>query len=465
MATISLPYNFTPRTYQVPLWKYMEGNEEGKRAVAVWHRRAGKDLTAMNITAPKMFERPGTYWHMLPTYKQGRNIVWNGATRDGRSFLSHFPDDLVDGKNATEMRVTFKNGAIWQVVGTDNVNSLVGTNPFGVVFSEYSLHDPAAWDYIRPILAENGGWALFIYTARGKNHGYKLLEMAKRNEKWFHQVLRAGNGPDRTKRPDGTPVISDAIIDDERKSGMSEEMIEQEFYCSFEAPMVGAYYATQMRLLDKQKRIGKVPWEPKLLVDTAWDLGVDDSTSIWFIQRYGMEHRAIDYYENSGEGLAHYVKILKEKNYAYGKHYAPHDIEVREFSSGKSRVETGRSLGIKFITVQRHEVEDGIEAVRNLLPSFWMDDTLCQRGIDGLREYRKEWDEDKKVFRGSPLHNWASHPADAFRTYAWGVRARAKHQKSPQRRALDNHDYLTGRDRDDQPIEVGDRFRYGEERV
>lgn len=457
---ISLPYNFTPRTYQVPLWRYMEDSAPGKRAVCVWHRRAGKDLTAMNITAPKMFERPGMYWHMLPTYKQGRSIVWNGCTRDGRKFLDHFPKELVEAENATEMRMTFKNGAIWQVVGTDNPNSLVGTNPFGVVFSEFSLHDPVAWDYIRPILAENGGWALFIYTARGKNHGFKLLEMAKKNEKWFHQVLKAGSGSGATKRPDGTPVISDEIIDDERRSGMSEEMIEQEFYCSFDAPMVGAYYASQMRDADKQHRIGKVPWEPKLLVDTAWDLGVDDSTSIWFIQRYGMEYRAIDYYENSGEGLTHYVKILKEKAYAYGKHFAPHDIEVREFSSGKSRVETGRMLGIRFTTVQRHDVEDGIEAVRNILSSFWMDENNCERGINGLREYRKEWDEEKKVFRGTPLHNWASHPADAFRTYAWGVKSRPRHVKPPQMRALDDFDYQRGEAR---PEYAGTGFRYGRE--
>lgn len=446
MAEIILPYQYEPRNYQIPAWQYMQGNQEGKRAVCVWHRRAGKDLFAINFIVPEMFKRIGTYWHMLPSYKQGRNIVWNGFTKEGKAFLSHFPDQIIQGKNATEMRITTKNGSIYQVVGTDNINSLVGTNPVGVVFSEYSLHDPAAWDYIRPILAENGGWALFIYTARGKNHGYHLLEMAKHNPKWFHQVLVAGNNG--TKRPDGTPVISDEVIEEERKANMPEAMIQQEFYCSFEAPMVGAYYATQMMWLDKQDppRIGNVPWESKLPVDTWWDLGIDDAMSIWFVQQYGHEIRLIDYYENSGEGLGHYAKVLKEKEYAYGRHIAPHDIEVRELATGKSRKEAAKSMGIRFTVGGRHAVEDGIEAVRNILSKCWFDRVKCERGIAGLREYRKEWDEDRKVFRGTPLHNWASHPADAFRMGAWGMKNRAKHAKSPQDKAEDKHDYLSTRE-------------------
>ena len=324
----------------------MQGPAENKRAVAVWHRRAGKDLMAINIISTKIPERVGTYWHMLPTYKQGRAIVWNGHTRDGRAFLDHFHPDLVTSKNSTEMRMTFFNGAHYQVVGTDNIDSLVGTNPVGVVFSEYSLQDPGAWDYIRPILAENGGWALFIYTARGRNHGFQMYEMAKGNKKWFCEKLTAGSGPEDTKRPDGTPVISDEQIDEERKSAMPEEMIQQEFKCSFEAPFVGAYYGAQMLLAEKEDRLlENIPHEPRLLVDTYWDLGVNDTTVIWFVQHYGGEERIIDYYEMSGEGLPHYAKVLKGQHndygrmgaYTYGTHYAPHDIKVRELGTGKSR--------------------------------------------------------------------------------------------------------------------------------
>ena len=430
-------------------WEYFQGNDEGKRGVAVWHRRAGKDLFGINLVATKVFERVGMYWHLLPTYKQGRAIVWNGFTRTGRRFIDHFPKEVVEDKNSTEMRIKFINGSMYQVVGTDNVDNLVGTNPVGCIFSEYSLQDPAAWDYIRPILAENGGWALFIYTARGKNHGYKMLNMARGNPKWFHEVLVAGDNG--TRREDGTPVISDAMIEDERQSGMSEEMIQQEFYCSFEAPLVGAYYGKQMADADKQRRIMRVPHDPLLPVHTAWDLGMDDSTSIWFLQEYGLEVRVIDYYEMSGEGLAHYAKVLRGQvengehraEYLYGRHYGPHDIEVRELGTGRSRFEVAKDLGIRFTVVQKHEVEDGIEAVRNLIPLMYFDEERADRGIQALRTYRKDFDEKNKIFRPVPVHDWSSHAADAIRIYAMGRRRRDKNAgQRRQERAEDNHDYL-----------------------
>jgi phage terminase large subunit len=450
MSEIILPYNYEPRNYQLPAWEYMEGNEEGKRAACVWHRRAGKDLFAINLASCKAQERIGTYWHLLPTYKQGRAIVWNGFTRDGRAFLDHFHPKLIASKNSTEMRITFTNGAHYQVVGTDDINSLVGTNPIGCIFSEYSLHDPGAWEYIRPILAENGGWAIFIYTARGKNHGYKLLEMAKKNPKWFSQVLVAGD--EGTRRPDGTPVISDEIIKDEREAGMLEAMVQQEFFCSFEAPLVGAYYGPQMEELAKLGRITSVPHDPKLGVDTYWDLGMDDSTTIWFVQEYGFEKRIIDYYSCSGEGLAHYVKVLRGQSdkgehrtsYAYGKHWAPWDIEVRELGTGVSRWETAKSMGLKFNIAKKLEVEDGIEAARNLLPMCWFDETRCSSGIEALKSYRKDYDEKNKTFRSTPLHDWSSHGADAFRTLAVARRRDSKYgNQRPQERALDEHDYLS----------------------
>jgi len=452
VSDIVLPYKWTPRDYQLPAWRHFQGPSEGKRGVAVWHRRAGKDLFGINLVSTKIPERVGTYWHLLPTYKQGRAIVWNGHTRDGRPFLDHFHPDLVAGKNGTEMRITFYNGAHYQVVGTDDINSLVGTNPIGCIFSEYSLHDPGAWDFIRPILAENGGWALFIYTARGKNHGYTLLEMAKKNKRWFSEVLVAGDAG--TKRPDGTAVISDEVIQDEREAGMPEEMVQQEFFCSFESPFVGAYYGSQMLRAEKDLRITIVPYEPKLLVDTYWDLGVRDATAIWFVQVHGFENRIIDYYEASGEGLQHYVKVLRgnidggehRTQYAYGRHTGPHDIEVKELGTGKTRIETAKSLGLKFMVCRRHEVEDGIEAVRNVLATCWFDQEKCKRGIEALRQYRKEWDDKHKCFRNHPLHDWTSNGADAFRYFAMGRRDRPKHKEAPQKSALDDYDYLNARE-------------------
>lgn len=412
MTTIKVPIDWAPRPYQLPLWKYFEGG--GKRAVAVWHRRAGKDLSSINWCAVSAMTRPGLYWHLFPTYNQGRKIAWDGMTRDGRKFLDHFPKEMHEAVNNTEMRLTLKNGSIYQVVGTDNVDRLVGANPVGVVFSEYSLQDPRAWNYIRPILAENGGWALFIYTARGRNHGYDLLNVAKKNETWFQQVLTV----------DDTRAIPKEAVDEERASGMPEEMIQQEFYCSFDAPLVGSYYGNAMSKLLADSHLGKIPYDPVLDVHTSWDLGVGDSTSIIFFQMAANEIRIIDYYENSGEGLPHYIKILREKEYVYGDHFAPHDIKVRDFSTGKSRIEVARELGVKFRIVANLRIDDGIEAVRSILPRCYFNEAKTGHLIEALRQYRKDFDEKGKVFRDKPKHDWTSHPSDAMRYLALGIRDR-----------------------------------------
>lgn len=407
---LTVPVDWRPRSYQLPLWEFLEGG--GKRAVCVWHRRAGKDLCSINWAVVSALQRPGLYWHLFPTYNQGRKIAWDGMTKDGRAFLNHFPDELVEAKNNTEMRLTLKNGSIFQVVGTDNVDRLIGANPVGVIFSEYSVQDPRAWDYIRPILAENGGWALFIFTARGRNHGYDLLNIAKKNETWFQQVLSV----------EDTRAIPMSAVDEERASGMPEEMIEQEFFCSFDAPLVGAYYGNAMARLLADRHLRSVPYEPLLDVHTSWDLGVGDSTVIIFFQLQGNEIRIIDYYENQGEGLAHYIKVLREKEYVYGDHYAPHDIQVRDFSTGRSRLEVARELGVRFRVVANLRIDDGIEAVRSILPRCYFDENKCSHLIEALRQYRKDYDDKLKAYKDRPLHDWTSHPADAIRYMALSVR-------------------------------------------
>lgn len=427
MSQVLVPVDWAPRIYQMPLWSFLENG--GKRAVCIWHRRAGKDACSMNFTVTSALNRVGLYWHLLPTYNQGRKIVWDGRTKEGRPFLSFFPQDLVKSVNNTDMKLELTNGSIWQVVGTENVDRLVGANPVGVVFSEYSLQDPRAWDYIRPILAENGGWAVFIYTPRGKNHGWDLYQMALKNPSWFCQVLKAGD----------TGVINQAIIDEERAAGMQEELINQEFYCSFEAGMVGSYYGTQLARLVEQGHLARVPHDPRLLVDTGWDLGMDDSTVIWFAQVARSETRIIDYYEASGEGLTHYVKVLREKQdqfgYNYGRHFAPHDIEVRELGTGKSRKEIAHKLGLKFTTVPKLSVEDGIEAVRTLLPTCYFDELKTKKGFDALMNYRKEFDEKRRTFLQQPYHDWSSHGADGFRTLAVGLRRSNVNRRNLPRQA------------------------------
>jgi phage terminase large subunit len=441
-VNIELPHNWTPRTYQVPVWKHFQGPEEGKRGICVWHRRAGKDVLAINLIATKLFERVGTYWHCLPFYKQARAVVWNGKTREGRSFLDFFPKQLIKNRLNNEMRLHFLNPTSPDEEGS--IYQAVGTNPVGVVFSEYSLGNPGVWDYVRPILRENGGWALFIYTPRGHNHGYNLLQKNKNNPDWFIDVRKAGSGPDSTKRHDGLPVFSDEDIEKERKEGMPEELVQQEYFVSFEASMVGAYYSAQMDKAEKDGRVTTVNYEPRLPVFTAWDIGFRDATSIVFFQKFGLEIRVIDYYESSGEPLAHYARVCKEKEYVYDTHYMPHDVEVAEWTSGKSRIEVARGLGMKVRVVPQHEVQDGIEQCRNIFPRIIFNGSKCERLLDALKSYRKEWDDERKVFKDSPLHDWSSHASDSFRYMCWSIpkRSTLSKEEAPQAVAVDDFQYV-----------------------
>jgi phage terminase large subunit len=403
---ITLPYNFKPRDYQVALFKAID--EGYKRAVAIWHRRAGKDKSLINIIAKEMLVKKGTYYYFFPTYKQGKKILWNGMDREGFKFMDHIPKELRKRVDNQEMLVETVNGSIFQVIGTDNYDSIMGTNPIGCVFSEYSLQNPLVWDFIRPILAENGGWAIFNYTPRGENHGYDLYEIAKNNPKWFCQLLTV----------DDTKAIPDSVIEEERGSGMSEEMIQQEFYCSFTAGIQGAYYTDQIKKAEEEGRITNIPVEPAP-VHTFWDLGMNDATSIWFTQFIGKEIRIIDYLEESGESLEYYVKQLQEKGYNYGTHYLPHDVEVRELGTGVSRLETFKSLGLRDIqVVPQLGIQEGINAVRTFFNKFWFDREKTSVGLRALKSYHKEYDEKRKTFKNHPHHDWSSNAADAIRYLA-----------------------------------------------
>jgi phage terminase large subunit len=389
------------------MWDYLEGG--GKNAVGVWHRRSGKDSLALNFTAVAMHERKGVYWHMLPEAEQARKAVWNGIDRAGRRIIHQMiPPELVKSADKQTMTIELKCGSIWQLVGSDNYNSLVGSNPCGVVYSEYSIADPRARDFLRPILKENGGWQIFIYTPRGKNHGYDLYQMAKTNPNWFAQTLTV----------EDTGILTAQDIQDERDSGMDEDMIRQEYFCSFEAAMRGAYYGDLFEAIEKEKRLCNVPYNPAVPVETWWDLGVGDSTAIWFIQRINGEWRAIDYHEASGQGLEYYVRTLFNKPYAYSRHVGPHDVTVRELGTGKSRLEMLASLGLKMEVAPKLKIDDGIQASRQLLPLFWFDSTKCAAGVKALSQYRRAYDDNTKMFKDHPLHDWTSHAADAFRTGA-----------------------------------------------
>lgn len=409
-------------------------SQGGQRAVCVWHRRAGKDLTSLNWAVYASCERPGNYYHFLPKTNQGRKVIWDGKDRNGRPFLDYWPKELIRGdKNATEMKLYTNSGSMWQVLGSDNFDNVMGTNPVGIVFSEFSLQNPQAWDFFRPILMENKGWAVFLFTPRGRNHAHRLYVQAKEIDTWFCELLTVDN----------TGVISVLDIQAERIAGMSEEMIDQEFYCSFEAAAPGAYFAGELRRARKEGRITSVPFQSGVPVDTWWDLGMDDSTSIWFTQDVGREIHVIAYYENRGEGLEFYARVLEDKinqwQGVYGLHTAPHDITVREIGPGKTRLKTASELGLKFKVCQRPaRKEDGHQAIRNIFSVCWFDEKACQLGIDGLSSYRSEYVDKHQVHRNEPIHDWASHPADAFQTLALAHRFKSMVQ-SVQRTIIPNY--------------------------
>jgi phage terminase large subunit len=429
---ISIPNNWAPRPHQIDFFRAMDNG--AKRACLVWHRRAGKDSTSLNFTAKEMFKRKGNYWHLFPKQTQARKAIWNGINSDGQSILDQvFPEAVRARTSSQEMMIELKNGSTWQLAGSDNYDSLVGANPVGVVFSEWSLCDPNAWAYIRPMLAENGGWAVFIYTPRGKNHGYTLYNMAKKADEWFCQNLTVND----TKRADGSPVISPEAIETERSEGMEEALIQQEFFGSFDAQIPGAYFADQLQQAKDQNRVGRIPIEPSLQVHTAWDLGISDSMSIWFFQAMGKEIRLVDYYESNGKGMEHYIQYLTQwadrNGVIFGQHLAPHDIEVRELTSGRSRKDVARDMGITFRTVQRPRTKiEGIQAIRRMFPRFWIDDERAEQGYACIASYHREWDEKHQRFRDQPVHDWASHGADALQTLALGWRDTMMSGNRPQ---------------------------------
>jgi len=407
---IEIPYKFKPRDYQIP---FLEAMDSGiKRAVLVFHRRAGKDKTCFNLMIKKALEKVGNYYYFFPTYSQAKKALWDAIDKDGLKVLDHIPRQVLKKKNESDMRLEFVNGSSIQLIGTENIDSIVGTNPAGCIYSEYSLQNPMAWALIRPILKENGGWAVFNFTPRGKNHAFKLFNMAKSNKNWFAQLLTVRD----------TGILTEADIEEERKEGMDEELIQQEYYCDFNIGIQGAYYLKQIQKAEEEKRIGFVPYNEDNEVHTVWDLGIGDAMSIWFYQVAGREIHLIDFYEAQGEGFAYYARILQEKGYLYGNHFAPHDIMQRELGTGKSRQEVARNLGINFQVVPKLSVEDGIDAVRRIFNRCWFDEEKCEAGLNALKNYKKEYDEKRKMFKSRPYHDWASHAADAFRYFAVGFR-------------------------------------------
>ncbi len=394
-----------PRNYQLDAVAALE-NEGYKKLLLCWSRRAGKDIVAWNLCIRQALKKVGVYFYLFPTYSQARKVIWNSITNSGESFLDFIPKEIIEKTNATELLIKLKNGSIIQLVGSDNWNGIMGTNPQGCVFSEFALQDPQAYQYIRPILAANGGWTIVNSTPRGRNSFYDLYQIAIQSDEWFVSRLTV----------DDTQHISRELIEREIESGeCSFELSEQEYFCSFSMGVEGSYYS---RYIDKMKldgRIGIVPWEPGFAVNTCWDLGMRDSTVIIFFQAIGQTIRIMDCYENSKVGLEHYVNVIKQKEYTYNKHFLPHDVSVRELGTGMSRMDKLKQLGIKATIADNIGIMDGIECVRSNLSKIWIDERNCKPLIKALENYRQEFDLKRKVYKDHPLHDHNSHWADSMR--------------------------------------------------
>jgi phage terminase large subunit len=392
-------------------------------ACIVAHRRAGKTVACLNelqraaLLCPR--ERP-RFAYIAPYLKQAKSVAWD--------YMLHYSAPIPGIEvNHSELKVTYPNGGQVRLYGADNADGMRGLYFDGVVLDEPADFDPRVWpEILRPALSDRLGWAVFIGTPKGHNGFYEIREIARTDPDWLHIELKASE----------TGLLPADELAAARKL-MTEDQYNQEFECSFDAAIVGAYYGILMREAEEAKRITRVPHSPDLQVYTAWDLGIGDQTVIWFAQLTGAEVRIIDCYAASGVGLDHYTKILKEghrAHYQYAEHILPHDAMVADLSTGKSRVQVLGNLGISPRVLEREgNVDDGINTVRMMLPRCWFDAEKCATGIEALKQYRCEFDEDRKVFKNRPLHDWTSDYADAFRYLARGLPGFETPRKPKQR--------------------------------
>ena len=430
-SRVPLPYRWSPREYQRPLWDYLSGG--GKRAVAKWHRRSGKDEVFLHHTACSAFERPGNYWYCLPEYAQARKSMWDSVnSHTGKRRIDEaFPQEIRKFTREHEMMIGLGDTSTFQLVGSDNFNALVGSPPVGIVFSEYALSNPSAWGYLRPILLENGGWAGFNSTPRGKNHFKAMCEMAAREPGWFFENLTN----------DDTGVFTTFQLESELRELQAEHGEQfgrslwlQEYFCSFDAAIPGSIWGDCVERAEADGRVCEFEIASGAQVDTGWDLGRTDDSAIWFRQINGRRIDVFDHWsgnmvdidneENPDKSLVH-ILLARRKQHGikYGTHWLPHDARPRTLAAGgksilqqfhdaaKRHPELGR-----FAICPRLDRQEGIQAARKTFPYCRIHATRCADGIENLRSYHREWDADLRMFRDNPLHDFSSHDADAWRT-------------------------------------------------
>jgi phage terminase large subunit len=421
MTAIRLPNNWKPRDYQMAAWQYLERG--GRHCELIWARRAGKDEISLHRTACAAFERQANYWHMLPEYSQARKAIWDAVNpRTGKRRIDEaFPHAIRKRVDNTKMVIEFVNGSSWQVVGSDNPDSLVGSTPAGIIYSEWALSNPNVRAYLRPIVTENNGWQIFITTPRGRNHAYTTYKATESKmlagEDAFAQIL------DAYEIGNLTPAqlemeLRDYIADFGEDFGRAK--FEQEYLCSFEAAVLGAILARSLGIAEKEGRISDdVVYDPEgAPLEITADLGRRDTATWWFWQPQVGGYQIVDHDSGWGIDAEEWAKRLKAKigNRRLGRIWLPHDARAKTFSAKRSTLEIFLDeFGSQHISMTpRSSISDRVNAARVLISRIKFNATKCARGLDALRSWRYEYDEEKKIFSSDPMHDWASHDGDGF---------------------------------------------------
>lgn len=387
--------------------------------VIVCHRRFGKTIFALNHLINRALRCPlnmPRFAYIAPTYGQAKRVVWDQLKYYTRNIPGVVP-------NEAELRLDITgNSARIMLLSAENPSVLKGIYLDDAVLDEYATMDPAAWsEVIRPALSDRKGGAIFIGTPKGQNNFYKQYMYALNGDEktgikdpsWFAALYKASE----------TKLIDQEELDSARRA-MTEDEYEQEFECSFNAALSGAYFGKELALAEKEGRIGSFPYDPELPVDTFWDLGIDDLASVWFVQSFRGRSRLIDYAEVCGASIPEVVADVRKRNYVFGEWVFPHDVVARDFSTGRSQLQVFHSLGCRpsRVVPRVGTKREGINAARIVLRQCEFDRVKCKRGLDALANYQRKWNPKNNVYEESPLHNWASNGADAFQQFALGFR-------------------------------------------
>lgn len=419
--------DFVIRKYQHDFFASWTGIARGgkkhatkDRLIEIAHRRWGKDEIALRATLVKAMQRPASYWHCLPLYEQGRKALWTAVNpHTGKRRIDEaFPPEIVASRDEQAMFLRLKNGSTWQIVGSDRFDSLVGAGVAGVTFSEWALANPNSWGYIRPMVEENNGWASFITTPRGNNHAKAMFDMAQKSDRWFAEVSNVYD----------TGALSQEQIDEALEEyqalygiDFGRALWEQEYLCSFSGAQIGAYWGAEINRADREGRIAEVEIDWDLPIHTAWDLGKAQNNPVWCFQVKAGKPIIVDFYQPDSDDLRDWVNWLDDKGYR-GTDYVPHDILVTEWGSSRTRFDILKEMGRKPERIPRVSVADGLQAGRETInEAVFSNSPRVMDGIEGLRNYRREWDDDKKTFRENPVKDWSEHIGSAFRylSLAW----------------------------------------------